>query len=75
MEVLASVVGVVLAEPCRALFTFLRAKIKNPFYFNANLRALHKEIEDLMERRDQVNEHLESAAKVGQQHYPKSQNG
>ncbi|KAL0429161.1 UNVERIFIED_CONTAM: Disease resistance protein [Sesamum radiatum] len=68
MEVLASAVGVVLAEPCRALSTFLRAKIKNPFYFN--LRALHKEIEDLMERRDQVNEHLESAAKVGQTALP-----
>ncbi|KAL0429156.1 UNVERIFIED_CONTAM: Disease resistance protein [Sesamum radiatum] len=70
MEVLASVVGVVLAEPCRALFTFLRAKIKNPFHFDANLRALHKEIEDLMERRDQVNENLESAAKVGQTALP-----
>ncbi|KAK4414561.1 Disease resistance protein [Sesamum alatum] len=63
MEVVASVVGVLLAEPCRALFTFLRAKIKNSLHFNANLRALHKETEDLMEHRDQVKEHLESAAK------------
>ncbi|KAL0379795.1 UNVERIFIED_CONTAM: Disease resistance protein [Sesamum angustifolium] len=70
MEVLSSVLGVLLAEPCRALFTFLRAKIKNPFYFNANLRALHKDIEDLMERRDEVNEHLEPAAKVGQTALP-----
>ncbi|KAK4411152.1 Disease resistance protein [Sesamum angolense] len=65
MEVLASVVGSLLAEPCRALFTFLRDKIRNPLHFTANLRALDKEMEDLMERRNQLREHLALSATAG----------
>ncbi|KAL0397651.1 UNVERIFIED_CONTAM: Disease resistance protein [Sesamum calycinum] len=65
MEVVASVVGSLLAEPCRALFTFLRDKIRNPLHFTANLRALDKEMEDLMERRNQLREHLALSATAG----------
>ncbi|KAK4414560.1 Disease resistance protein [Sesamum alatum] len=65
MEVLAAVIGSVLAEPCRAIFTFVRAKIRNPLRFSANLRALDKEMEDLIQRRNQLREHLALAATAG----------
>ncbi|KAL0429154.1 UNVERIFIED_CONTAM: Disease resistance protein [Sesamum radiatum] len=67
MEILASVVGSLLAEPCRALFTFLRAKIGNTLHFSANLRALDKEMDYLIERRDHFREHLALAATAGLQ--------
>ncbi|KAK4414567.1 hypothetical protein Salat_2869700 [Sesamum alatum] len=70
MEVLAAVVGLLLAEPCRAILPFLRAKIRNPLRFSANLRALDKEMEDLIGRRDQLREHLALAATAGLQAPP-----
>ncbi|KAK4414564.1 Disease resistance protein [Sesamum alatum] len=62
MEIVASVVGSLLAEPCRALFTFLHGKLRNPLNFTANLVALDKEMTDLIERRNQLREHLALAA-------------
>ncbi|KAK4411149.1 Disease resistance protein [Sesamum angolense] len=67
MEILAAVVGSLLAEPCRAIFTFLSAKIRNPLHFTANLRALDKEMEDLNQRRNLLREHLASVATAGLQ--------
>ncbi|KAK4411145.1 Disease resistance protein [Sesamum angolense] len=67
MEVLAAVVGSLLAEPSRALCTFLRAKLRNPLHFTANLVALDKEMTDLIECRNQLREHLALAAAAGLQ--------
>ncbi|KAL0379745.1 UNVERIFIED_CONTAM: Disease resistance protein [Sesamum angustifolium] len=67
MEVLASTVGALLAEPCRALFTFLRTKLKNPFHFSANLRHLDAEMEFLIQRRHQLSQRLQLVAQAGLQ--------
>ncbi|KAK4414608.1 Disease resistance protein [Sesamum alatum] len=67
MEVVASVVDALLAEPCRALLTFLRAKLKNPLHFTANLRDLDAEMELLIRRRDQLTERLRLIATAGLQ--------
>ncbi|KAK4414610.1 Disease resistance protein [Sesamum alatum] len=67
MEILASAVGALLVEPCRALFTLLRAKLKNPFHFTANLRDLDAEMEGLIQRRDQLSERLRLIATAGLQ--------
>ncbi|KAL0429182.1 UNVERIFIED_CONTAM: Disease resistance protein [Sesamum radiatum] len=67
MEVLASVVGSLIAEPCRALFTFLLDKLRNPLHFSSNLVALDQELEDLIERRDRLREHLAMSARAGLQ--------
>ncbi|KAL2235517.1 UNVERIFIED_CONTAM: Disease resistance protein [Sesamum indicum] len=67
MEVLGAVVGSLLAEPCRALCTFLRAKLRNSLHFTANLVALDKETADLIECRNQLRERLALAAAAGLQ--------
>ncbi|KAK4414559.1 Disease resistance protein [Sesamum alatum] len=67
MEIVASVVGSLLAEPCRALFMFLRDKLRNSLHFTANLVALDKEMANLIERRNQLREHLALAATAGLQ--------
>ncbi|KAL0379749.1 UNVERIFIED_CONTAM: hypothetical protein Sangu_0039200 [Sesamum angustifolium] len=67
MEVLASTVGALLAEPCRALFTFLRTKLKNPFHFSANLRHLDAEMEVLIQRRHQLSQSLHLVNQAGLQ--------
>ncbi|KAL0379800.1 UNVERIFIED_CONTAM: Disease resistance protein [Sesamum angustifolium] len=74
MEVLASVVGSLVAEPCRALFLFLRDKLRNPLRFTANLVALDKEMEGLIDRRNQLREHLALAATAGLQAPPQVRN-
>ncbi|KAL2234073.1 disease resistance protein At4g27190 [Sesamum indicum] len=70
MEVLASSVGALLAEPCRALFIYLLAKLKNPFRFPANLRDLDTEMEVLIQLRDQWSQHLQLLAQAGLEEPP-----
>ncbi|KAK4411204.1 Disease resistance protein [Sesamum angolense] len=65
MEVLASTVGAQLAETCRALFTFLRTKLKNPVHFSANLRHLDAEMGVLIQRRHQLSQRLQLVAQAG----------
>ncbi|KAL0397693.1 UNVERIFIED_CONTAM: Disease resistance protein [Sesamum calycinum] len=67
MEILASTVGALLAEPCRALFTFLRTKLKNPFHFSANLRHLDAEMRVLNRRRRQLSQRLKLVTEAGLQ--------